>query len=81
MSWLSLSVVCRYPEETLTPKFHIMIYEHQRLMKKYGMCGMTTEEFIEVLHRDENEHFRLVRHMQNPTKRWPSNCAEPVGAR
>ena len=32
-------------------------------------------------HRDENEHFRLVRHMQNPTKRWPSNCDESVGGR
>ena len=29
------------------------------------MWGMTTEEFIEVLHRDENEHKRLVRHMQD----------------
>jgi hypothetical protein len=26
---------------------------------------MTTEEFIEVLHRDENEHKRLVRHMHD----------------
>ena len=26
---------------------------------------MTTEEFIEVLHRDENEHRRLVRHVHN----------------
>ena len=51
----------RFPDVSLTPKFHLMVYEHQRMMKKYGMCGMTTEEFIEVLHRDENEHRRLVR--------------------
>ena len=45
---VSLPVVCRYPEETPTPKFYIMIYEHQRLMKKYGMYGTTTGEIIEV---------------------------------
>ena len=42
-----------------------MIFEHQRMMQKYFMCGMPTEEFIEVLHRDENEHKRLVRHMHD----------------
>ena len=56
---------CSFPEESLTAKFHVMIFEHQRMMQKYFMCGMTTEEFIEVLHRDENEHKRLVRHMHD----------------
>jgi len=59
------SFCCSFPEESLTPKFHVMIFEHQRMMQKYFMCGMTTEEFIEVLHRDENEHKRLVRHMHD----------------
>ena len=35
------------------------------MVQKYFTCGVTNEEFIEVLHRDENEHRRLVRHVHN----------------
>ena len=40
---------CRFPDSSITPKFHVMIYEHCRMLKQHGFCGMMTEE-VAVAH-------------------------------
>jgi hypothetical protein len=38
------SIACRFPEASLTPKFHVLVYEHSRMLKEHYFCGMMTEE-------------------------------------
>ena len=45
---------------TITPKFHVMIYEHSRFIKKHKVLGLFTEECIEALHKAENESKNLT---------------------
>ena len=58
-----------YTSEGITPKFHIITYEHTRIMKAVGSCGDSTEEGIEGLHRDSNSHDNLVCNIQNDIER------------
>ena len=50
----------RFPTSTITPKFHVMIYEHVKSIKKHKVLGLFTEECIEALHRAENEAKNLT---------------------
>jgi hypothetical protein len=36
----------RFPEASLTPKFHVLVYEHQRMLKEHHFYGMMTEEVV-----------------------------------
>ena len=58
-----------FPNESITPKFHIITYEHTRIMKAVGSCGDSTEEGVEGLHRDSNGHDNLVCNIQNDNQR------------
>ena len=39
-----------YPNETITPKMHITIFEMTKLLQRYGTIGMFSEQAIESLH-------------------------------
>jgi hypothetical protein len=70
----ALTTVCRFPEDSIPPKFHVITYEHSRLLKLYQMCGMTTEEAIEALHREENSYLNRSSHIKDMEKRLLAMC-------
>jgi hypothetical protein len=58
-----------YPKSTITPKFHIMIYEHTRMRQLHFMCGILTEEVIEALHRQQNLMSNVTSGIKNTAQR------------
>jgi hypothetical protein len=64
---------CWYPTQHvdvgITPKFHVMVYEHTRMMKAHHMCGLLTEEAIEALHRNQNSVKNLTSCIKNQEQR------------